>query len=94
LSAATGFDDSTMAYNAMTAGPVNDKACNRWESWIVWGVIQPEVVKVNVANLPTPAGEIVEARDAREMKTIQGNWVAKCKRHGLEASSVEQVIYE
>jgi hypothetical protein len=27
-----GFNDDAMAYNAMTVGPVNDKACNRWES--------------------------------------------------------------
>ncbi len=32
LSAAIGRDDDTMAYNAMTVSPLNDKACNRWES--------------------------------------------------------------
>jgi len=34
----------------------------------VWGVIRAEVVKVNVTNRQTPVGEIVKARDAREMK--------------------------
>jgi hypothetical protein len=73
-----------MAYDAMTVGPVNDKARNRWESWIVWGVIGPKVVKANVANRQTPTEEIDKARDAREMKTIQGNGVAKNKRNGAE----------
>jgi len=39
-------------------------------------------------------GEIVKARDAREMKTIQGNRVAKYKRNGAEASSAEQIMIE
>jgi hypothetical protein len=56
-----------MAYNAMKFGPLNDKARNRWESWIVWGVILPKAVKLNVANHQTPTGKIVEARDAKEM---------------------------
>ena len=66
-SATTKFDDNTMAYNAMKFGPLNDKARNRWESWIVWGVILPKAVKLNVANHQTPTGKIVEARDAKEM---------------------------
>jgi hypothetical protein len=41
-----------------------------------------------------PVGEIVKARDAREMKTIQGNQAAKCKRNGAEASSAEQIMIE
>jgi hypothetical protein len=57
-------------------------------------VIQPKVVKVNVANRQTPTGEIVEARDDTEMKTIQGNRAAKCKRNTAEASSAEQIIIE
>jgi len=60
----------------------------------VWGVIRAEVVKVNVTNRQTPVGEIVEARDARQMKTIQGNRAAKCKRNGAEASSAEQIMIE
>ncbi len=32
LSATTRLNDNDMAYNVMTVGPVNDKACNRWES--------------------------------------------------------------
>jgi hypothetical protein len=47
-------------------------------------VIGPKVVKANVANHQTPTGEIDNARDAREMKTIQGNWAAKNKRYGAE----------
>jgi hypothetical protein len=66
-SAVIGFDDNTMSYNAMTVGPVNDKAHNRWESWIVWGVIGPEAVEANATNRQTSAGEIDKARDAREM---------------------------
>ncbi len=41
-----------------------------------------------------PVGDIVEARDAREMRTIQGKRVAKCKRNGAEASSAEQIMIE
>jgi hypothetical protein len=40
-------------------------------------MIGPEVVEVNVANLQTPMGEVDKVRNAREMKTIQGNWGAK-----------------
>ncbi len=47
-------------------------------------MIGPNVVEVNVANRQTPVGEIDEARDAREMKTIQGNCSAKNKRNGAE----------
>jgi hypothetical protein len=47
-------------------------------------VIGPKVVKANVANRQTPAGEMDKARDAREMKTIQGNRGAKNKRNGAE----------
>jgi hypothetical protein len=47
-------------------------------------VIGPEVAKANVPSHQTPAGEIDEARDAREMKTIHGNWAAKTKRNGAE----------
>jgi hypothetical protein len=36
-------------------------------------------------------GDIVKARDAREMKTIQGIRAAKCKRNGAEASSAKQI---
>jgi len=57
-------------------------------------VIRAEVVKVYVTNPQTPVGEIVGARDAREMKTIQGNRVAKCKRNRAEASSAEQIMIE
>jgi hypothetical protein len=84
LSAAIGFDDDAMAYNAMTVGPVNDKARNRWESWIVWGVVGPEVAEANVPSRQTPAGEINKARDAREMKTIHGNRAVKTKRNEAE----------
>ncbi len=58
------------------------------------GVIRAKVVKVNVTNRQTPMGEIVKARDAREMKTIQGNRGAKYKRNGAEASSAEQIMIE
>ncbi len=47
-------------------------------------MIGPKVVEVNVANPQAPAGEIDKARDAREMKTIQGNRGAKNKRNGAE----------
>ena len=57
-------------------------------------MIRAKVVKVNVANRQIPAGEIVKARDAREMKAIKDNWAAKCKRNGADASSVEQIMYE
>jgi len=39
-------------------------------------------------------GEIVEAWDARQMKTTQGNQAAKCKRNGAETSSAEQILIE
>jgi hypothetical protein len=45
-------------------------------------VIGPKVVEANIANHQTPTGEIDKARDAREMKTIQGNWGAKTKEMG------------
>ncbi len=44
----------------------------------------PKVVEMNVAHYQTPTGEIHAARDAREMKMIQGNWWAKNKRNGAE----------
>jgi hypothetical protein len=47
-------------------------------------MIGPKVVDTNIANHQTPAGEIDEARDAREMKTIQGNHAAKNKRSRAE----------
>ncbi len=47
-------------------------------------MIGPEVVEANITNHQTPPGEIDEARDAREMKTIQGNRGAKTKRNGAE----------
>jgi hypothetical protein len=58
---------------------------------LVWGI---KTRIDNIANRQTPAGEIVKVRDAREMKTIQDNRAAKCKRNGAEASSAEQIMYE
>ncbi len=49
-----------------------------------FGVIGPKVVKENVADYQTPTDDIDKARDAREMKTIQGNWAATNKRNGAE----------
>ena len=39
-------------------------------------------------------GRNVKARGAREMKTIHGNQVAKCKRKGAEVSSADQIMIE
>jgi hypothetical protein len=47
-------------------------------------MIGPEVVEASIANHQTPMREIDKARDAREMKTIQGNQEAKNKRNGAE----------
>jgi hypothetical protein len=41
-----------------------------------------QVVEANIANHQTLAGEIDKVRDAREMKTIQGNCAAKTREMG------------